>query len=117
MSELAQSMAGKLKRARERRGLSGAELGRKVGLNASQVSKIENGRQRLPVELLPTWCEAVGISLADVFGAEHAHHFAPIPYSPYIARLYAELPATWQTHCQRAVESLHRLYRQEKKRS
>lgn len=117
MSELAQEMATRLREARERRELSGSEVGRLVGLSASQVSKIETGQQRLPVELLPTWCEAVGISIADAFGQQHGHHFARIPYSPHIARLYAELPAIWQTHCQRVVESVHRSYRQQKNRS
>ncbi|MEX2964292.1 helix-turn-helix domain-containing protein [Microbulbifer sp. TYP-18] len=115
MSDLTHNIAKRLKEARKQRGLRSAELGKLLGLSASQVSKIENSQQKLPVELLPTWCESVGINLAVVFGEEYAHHFLSVPFPPHIAQLYVQLPSNWQEHLQQMVASLHRLYQKHKK--
>lgn len=100
----------RLRRAREESGLNGRDTGRQLGLNSSQISKMENGRQRIPADLLPQWCEVVGITLAEAYGRSQVHHFSLVPFSPRIAKLYSELPDQWQLHAQRAIESLHRLY-------
>jgi len=107
----------RLRAARESHGLTGGEVGRHLGMSPSQISKMESGHQRIPAELLPRWCEAVGITLADAYGRQQAHHFSQVPFSPRISRLYAQLPNHWQLHVQRAVESLHRLYEKHANRS
>ncbi|WP_043316556.1 helix-turn-helix domain-containing protein [Microbulbifer sp. HZ11] len=108
----------RLRAARRRQGLSATEAGKRVGnLSRSQISKMESGVQRIPSDLLPRWCEAVGISLAEAYGKEHAHHFARVPFAPHIAKLYAQLPTDWQLHVQRSIEGLHKLYAKTKNRS
>ncbi|MCO1337151.1 helix-turn-helix domain-containing protein, partial [Microbulbifer sp. OS29] len=44
-----------------------AQLAIQLGLALSQISKMETGVQKVSAELLPAWCEAVGITLAVVF--------------------------------------------------
>ncbi|MFI2810132.1 helix-turn-helix domain-containing protein [Microbulbifer sp. JSM ZJ756] len=115
---LAGEIAERLRRARTARELSGAEVGRRLGgLTPSQISKMETGKQTIPCELLPAWCEVVGTTLAEVYGAEQRHHFAQVPFSPHVARLYSQLPTQWQLHIQRAVQSLFQLYKKDKSRS
>ncbi|WP_444905020.1 helix-turn-helix domain-containing protein [Microbulbifer sp. CnH-101-E] len=77
------TLGERLRNARKQEGKTIAQL----GLAPSQVSKMETGKQKIPAELLPAWCEAVGITLAEVYGAENLHHFAQIPFPPLIARL------------------------------
>lgn len=103
-------VGARLKAARESGDITGSEVGRRLNLKPSQISKMENGRQKIPADLLPAWCETVGITIAEAYGREQAHHFSLVPFSPRIAKLYAELPDQWQLHAQRAIESLYRLY-------
>lgn len=107
----------RLKRARETRGLTAKRVANTMELSASQISKMESGQQRIPADLLPPWCETLGISLADAFGTVASEQFSLVPFSPRIARMYANLPNHWQLHVQRAVESLHRLYERHTSRS
>lgn len=108
-------LGARLRAARVAGGMSGKEAGQQLGLTASQISKMESGQQKIPADLLPPWCDAVGITLAEVYGRSQAHHFSMVPFSPRIAKLYAELPDQWQLHAQRAIESLHRLYEKQQK--
>ncbi|WP_444928113.1 helix-turn-helix domain-containing protein [Microbulbifer sp. TRSA002] len=78
---------------------------------SSQISTMETGVQRIPADLLPVWCEAVGITLTEVYGVENLHHFAQIPFPPLVARMYLSLPKEWQRHIQRSIESIHRLWK------
>lgn len=109
---LAEDVAVRLRAARVRRGLSGREVGQQLGgLTPAQISKMETGQQRIPLDLLPAWCEAVEITLEEVFGLEYAHQFGQIPVSPRIAKMYGQLPLEWRLPVQRLVESLYQLYR------
>ncbi|WP_445360367.1 helix-turn-helix transcriptional regulator [Microbulbifer sp. EKSA005] len=100
--------------ARKRERITIAQLAKQLGLVSSQISKMETGVQRIPADLLPVWCEAVGITLAEVYGVENLHHFAQVPFPPLIARLYAQLPKEWQLHVQRTVQSIYQLWKREK---
>ncbi|USD22165.1 helix-turn-helix domain-containing protein [Microbulbifer variabilis] len=88
-----------------------AQLAKQLGLAPSQVSKMETGKQKIAAELLPAWCEAVGITLAEVYGAENLHHFAQIPFPPLVARLYAKLPQEFRRHIHRVIESSYQLWK------
>ncbi|WP_299582144.1 helix-turn-helix transcriptional regulator [uncultured Microbulbifer sp.] len=101
------TLGRRLREARTRKRMTGAQLGKRLGLAPSQISKMETGRQKVPAELLPAWCEAVSITLPEVYGAENLHHFAQIPFPPLTARLYAQLPKEWQLHIQRSIESTY----------
>ncbi|WP_445363189.1 helix-turn-helix domain-containing protein [Microbulbifer sp. ANSA003] len=105
------SLGDRLRNARKRERMTVAQLARQLGLAPSQVSKMETGAQRIPANLLPAWCEAVGITLAEVYGVENLHHFAQIPFPPLIARLYAQLPKEFRLHVHRAIENAYQLWK------
>ncbi|BBM00427.1 helix-turn-helix domain-containing protein [Microbulbifer sp. GL-2] len=105
------TLGKRLREARKRERMTGAQLSQKLGLTPSQISKMETGAQRIPAELLPIWCEAVGITLADVYGVELRHHFAQIPFPPLIARFYTQLPPTFQLLIHRTIENAYQLWK------
>ncbi|WP_445364562.1 helix-turn-helix domain-containing protein [Microbulbifer sp. ANSA003] len=86
-----------------------AQLARQLRLVSSQISKMEMGIQRIPADLLPVWCEAIGITLAEVYGVENLHHFAQIPFPPFIAQLHSQLPENFRKHIHRVIESGYQL--------
>ncbi|MCO1336535.1 helix-turn-helix domain-containing protein [Microbulbifer sp. OS29] len=110
MSE-AETLGDRLRNARKKEGKTIAQLATQLGLAPSQISKMETGSQKVPAELLSAWCEAVGITLAEVYGAENLHHFAQIPFPPLIARLYAQLPKEFRRHIHRVIESSYQLWK------
>ncbi|WP_444884993.1 helix-turn-helix domain-containing protein [Microbulbifer sp. PSTR4-B] len=105
------TLGKRLRNARKLKGMTITQLARQLGLGPSQVSKMETGKQKILAELLPAWCEAVGITLAEVYGAENLHHFAQIPFPPLIARLYAQLPQEFRRHIHRVIESSYQLWK------
>ncbi|WP_444942759.1 helix-turn-helix domain-containing protein [Microbulbifer sp. ZKSA006] len=104
----ADTLGSRLRNAQKRNRMTIAQLATQLGLVSSQISKMETGNQKIVAELLPAWCEAIGITLAEVYGAENQHHFAQIPFPPLSAHLYTQLPKEWQLHIQRAIESTYR---------
>lgn len=54
--------------ARKRRGMTGTELGEKVGLRKDQISKIESGRRRLDISELPRVAAALGVPVRSLLG-------------------------------------------------
>ncbi|WP_445360514.1 helix-turn-helix transcriptional regulator [Microbulbifer sp. EKSA005] len=105
------SLGDRLRNARKRERMTVAQLARQLGLVSSQISKMETGVQRIPADLLPVWCEAVGITLAEVYGVENLHHFAQIPFPPFLARLYSQLPEEFRRHIHRVIESSYQLWK------
>ncbi|WP_226644420.1 helix-turn-helix domain-containing protein [Microbulbifer variabilis] len=105
------TLGKRLRNARKLKGKTIAQLANQLGLTPSQISKMETGSQKLPAELLPAWCEAVGITLAEVYGAENLHHFAQIPFPPLIAQLYSKLPQEFRRHIHRMIESTYQLWK------
>ncbi|WP_286037000.1 helix-turn-helix domain-containing protein [Microbulbifer variabilis] len=105
------TLGKRLRNARKLKGMTIAQLAKQLGLAPSQVSKMETGKQKIAAELLPAWCEAVGITLAEVYGAENLHHFAQIPFPPLVARLYAKLPQEFRRHIHRVIESSYQLWK------
>lgn len=67
-----EDLLGQLKAAREELGLSLADITRRTGMDASAISKLENGQRPNPtVDTLVRYAEAVGkrvvLSLADAY--------------------------------------------------
>jgi len=52
---------------RERNGMEQKALGQAIGVSSNAISNLENGRSRPDVNLLPAICEALHISLNDLF--------------------------------------------------
>lgn len=52
-----------LKEHRRRHDLRQSDVGDKIGLSASEVSRIENGRRRFPLHLVDQWAEALGLRI------------------------------------------------------
>lgn len=62
-----------LKKYREGREMSQAQLGQEIGVAAETVYRWENGRRKIGLSLLPSVCEITGLSREqlrpDVYGA------------------------------------------------
>ncbi|MCO4744536.1 MAG: helix-turn-helix transcriptional regulator [Proteobacteria bacterium] len=52
-----------LKEYRRRHDLRQADVGERIGLSASEVSRIENGRRRFPLHLVDGWAAALGLRI------------------------------------------------------
>lgn len=63
-------LAARLRAERHRQGLSLRGLAERVGVSASMISQVENGRVRPSVSTLYALTTALGISLESVFTAE-----------------------------------------------
>jgi transcriptional regulator with XRE-family HTH domain len=80
----------RIREARSRRGLSVRQLARDVGVSASLISQIENGRSRPSVSTLYAITQALGISVEDVF--DTAAEVVAAPSRP-VVRLPSALEA------------------------
>lgn len=70
-----------LKRRREEVGLSQRELAQALGLKFySFISQIENGRTRIPPELLRPWADALQVPIKE-FARAMLRHFDPVLFS------------------------------------
>lgn len=70
-----------LKRRREQLGLSQRDVADRLGLKFySFVSQIENGRTRIPPELLKLWAEALAMPVHE-FARTTLRYFDPVLYS------------------------------------
>lgn len=64
-------VVARLRSARERSGMTQAQLARNLGRPQSYVSKVETGERRIDFIELLRLCRALGTSLADVTPAEY----------------------------------------------
>ncbi|TNE91381.1 MAG: XRE family transcriptional regulator [Deltaproteobacteria bacterium] len=58
-----QDLVSVLKDYRRRNDLRQSDVGERIGLSASEVSRIENGRRRFPLHLIDGWAEALGLRI------------------------------------------------------
>jgi putative transcriptional regulator len=58
--------AATLKRLRERRGLTQAQLATRIGVHRVTVATWETGRYRPSIDLLPRLAKALKVSVADL---------------------------------------------------
>ena len=61
-----------IKDARRLAGLSQAELGNRVGLDQSGISRIENGSRPVTVGMLKALAKALGVAPGDLLDDEEA---------------------------------------------
>lgn len=59
-----------LGRERKARGLTLAELGRRIGLSAPQLQRLEAGKRRLTLDVLYAYCEALDMDIASLLEGE-----------------------------------------------
>ena len=77
MSEFDVHLGQLLARLREQSGASQESLGRVMGRDQPQVSRIERGVRRVAVQDLLQWLDALGLDLSDIAGElEALHHRA-----------------------------------------
>jgi transcriptional regulator with XRE-family HTH domain len=68
MSNQSSQFSDRLRRAREERGLSQAQLGEKAGLQAAAISHFENGRRSPSFDNLRALADALNIATDDLLG-------------------------------------------------
>ena len=61
----------RLKELRIERGLSGRELGRKIGVSGSTIMRWEKGQNVILAELLENLANFFGVSMGYLFGIEN----------------------------------------------
>ena len=66
-SELGVALARAVRAERARAGLTQAEVGRRMGVDASTISQIERMVRRVYIDEVPELCEALGTTLADLW--------------------------------------------------
>jgi len=71
------NMGERIRAARERQGMSLRALARDVGVSASMISQIENGKSRPSVSTLYAITTALGLPMQDVFTSDAAEPGAP----------------------------------------
>jgi transcriptional regulator with XRE-family HTH domain len=103
LTSVAHALGARIRSERERAGLSGRELARRVSLSHSLISQIERGHITPSVASLWAITRALGLSVADLFSdAEEKHvgreRSAPGPFQPHETRavLGLEGGARWE---------------------
>jgi len=67
MSDTAQAVGGRIRVFRKKRGISCHELGRRVGINASMLSKVERGLTATSLDRYAAIAKELGVSMAALF--------------------------------------------------
>ncbi|MCV7078729.1 helix-turn-helix transcriptional regulator [Mycobacterium szulgai] len=57
-----------VRRLRERRGMTQAELAERVNLGRTSMTNLERGNQNPPLSILPLLAQALGVSISGMFG-------------------------------------------------
>lgn len=63
-------LAKRLRTLRERTGLSQCNAAYLAGATANYANKIEKGDRKLSVQAVAKYCDAIGVSIAEVFEEE-----------------------------------------------
>jgi transcriptional regulator with XRE-family HTH domain len=75
-------IGSRLRRERERAGISQRELARRIGLSASMISQIESGQSKPSVSTLYAIVTELGASVDDIFRGHGDAAEAPAPEAP-----------------------------------
>ena len=62
MSSLREEIAGELRDARKKAGLTQEQLAAKLGLSQSYIARMEQGEVRVDIDLLESWGQACGLA-------------------------------------------------------
>jgi quercetin dioxygenase-like cupin family protein/DNA-binding XRE family transcriptional regulator len=88
------AVGGRLRAGRQARGLSLRELAARVGVSASMLSQVENGKSLASVSTLHALVTELDISLDELFRADAA---PAVDGEPVVAPVAVELPRTGQS--------------------
>lgn len=94
----------RIRELRAQKGISGAELARRVGLDSSQISKIENGASKPSLDALERICDALGLTLSEFFAVDNEQTTVAAHRSD---KEYGDLPK----EAVERIEELKALYR------
>jgi DNA-binding XRE family transcriptional regulator/mannose-6-phosphate isomerase-like protein (cupin superfamily) len=70
-AEPMENLGGRLKRARQKSGLALREVARQLGVSASFVSQMENGKSTPSVATLYSMAQLLDVSIDELFSGEH----------------------------------------------
>lgn len=68
MGTIREEIAKNIRFYRKKSGLTQKELSEKIGVNNSAVSNWESGQNSIDIEILVKVCDALGVSLSDIYG-------------------------------------------------
>jgi transcriptional regulator with XRE-family HTH domain len=76
-----ENLGGRLKRARQKSGLALREVARQLGVSASFVSQMENGKSTPSVATLYSMAQLLDVSIDELFSGEHVEMAADHSHS------------------------------------
>ena len=85
-AEPMENLGGRLKRARQKSGLALREVARQLGVSASFVSQMENGKSTPSVATLYSMAQLLDVSIDELFSGEHVD--AVGDHNPTLARRF-----------------------------
>ena len=99
------SLGSRIRELRKRRGLTQRELAARLCIGQSAVSSLETGRTHLRAEDVPRLAEALGVSIPELFGENHAGQLPP-----HLGALVSDLPPQAMQELASFIEFLHKRY-------
>jgi transcriptional regulator with XRE-family HTH domain len=66
-------LGARLRAMREDRGMTQAEMGKKLGISANQWGRHESGENRVPAARLWQFCNAMNVGVAEIYEGLPAH--------------------------------------------
>ncbi len=70
----AHAVGGRIKYYRERQKIDQKVIAEKIGVTSNAISNWENGRTRPDFSVVPKLCEALGITLYELYGIENKQY-------------------------------------------
>ncbi|WP_022905928.1 helix-turn-helix domain-containing protein [Curtobacterium sp. B18] len=94
-SQSTPSLSDAIRSARLEKGMSTYELGSQVGVNQSNIVRIESGHIAAPnPALLSAIAEVLGLDVADVYALAGYTRPSQLPtFTPYLRSKFADMPA------------------------
>lgn len=99
------SLGGQIRFFREQHRLEQKELAARIGITANAISNWEHGRGRPDLNLLPALCQALNITLYELFGLQEPASFYTAEEQSLLAK-YRTLTRGHQTALRQLAESL-----------
>lgn len=111
-AEHAAELGSYLRRKREAAGISTRTVAAEVGIDMSQIVRLEQGRVASPkADVLAGIANLLGLPLADVFGLAGYPTPEDLPsFRPYLRAKYQHLPSDAVAELERAFAEVNRRY-------
>lgn len=107
-ADTAPTLAEVIREARQSRGLSTRALGEKVGLDQSNIVRLEAGSTTTPKPaVLSAIAETLGLPIADLYALAGYTRPSELPaFTPYLRSKFADMPAEARSELERSFRHI-----------